>query len=38
MKLERPLVYDPIKKIVTGDSEATALLQRNYRTGWEHPF
>ena len=38
MKLERPLVYDPIKKIVSGDSEATALLQRSYRTGWKHPY
>jgi predicted dehydrogenase len=36
-KLGRPLVYDPVKKIVTGDKEATKLLRRAYRKGWIHP-
>jgi predicted dehydrogenase len=34
----RPLTYDPIKKEVTGDAEATALLQRKYRAPWVHPL
>jgi predicted dehydrogenase len=33
----RPLVYDPQKRIITGDPAATALLQRPYRGPWEHP-
>lgn len=33
----RPLIYDPQKKIITGDPAATALLQRPYRGPWEHP-
>ncbi len=37
MKTGRSLVYDPIKRIVTGDQEATQLLQRNYRQPWVHP-
>ena len=38
MKLGRPLVYDPLKKIIVGDAEATAMLSRNYRAPWVHPF
>ena len=38
MELERPLVYDPIKRIVKNDAEASALLQRPYREGWKHPL
>ena len=34
----RPLIYDPVKKEVTGDAEATALLQRKYRSPWVHPL
>jgi predicted dehydrogenase len=34
----RPLVYDPKKHEVVGDTEATALLQRPYRTGYTHPL
>ena len=34
----RPLIYDPVKKEVTGDAEATALLQRKYREPWIHPI
>lgn len=37
MKLGRPLVYDPVKKIIVGDEEATRLLQRPYRSPWVHP-
>lgn len=37
MKLGRPLSYDPIKKEITGDAEATKLLQREYRQPWLHP-
>ena len=37
MKLERPLVYDPKSISIINDPEATKLLQRAYREGWEHP-
>lgn len=37
MQLGRPLSYDPLKKEVTGDPEATRLLQRPYREPWVHP-
>jgi predicted dehydrogenase len=37
MQLNRPLVYDPKKREVVGDAEATALLQRKYRAPWIHP-
>jgi predicted dehydrogenase len=37
MQLKRPLHYDPVKRIVTGDDEATALLKRQYRDGYVHP-
>lgn len=37
MKTGRPLVYDPKKREVTGDPEATKLLQRAYRGPWVHP-
>jgi predicted dehydrogenase len=33
----RPLVYDPKKRKVVGDKQATALLRRKYRKGWVHP-
>lgn len=38
MKLGRPLQYDPINKIIKNDSEATALLKREYRSPWMHPW
>jgi hypothetical protein len=38
MALGRPLSYDPVTKTVVNDPEATALLQRNYRKGWVHPY
>jgi predicted dehydrogenase len=34
----RPLIYDPEKREVTGDAEATQLLQRTYRQPWVHPL
>lgn len=34
----RHLIYDPVKKEVVGDAEATKLLQRNYRSPWVHPL
>lgn len=33
----RPLVYDPAKREVANDPEATRLLQRSYRKPWIHP-
>ena len=37
MQLGRPLTYDPKTRTVVGDSEATKLLQRQYRAPWKHP-
>ena len=37
MKLGRPLAYDPARRIVPGDAEATKLLRRPYRGPWQHP-
>lgn len=37
MKLQRPLAYDPERKIVVDDPEATRLLARPYRGPWVHP-
>lgn len=34
----RPLIYDPVKREVVGDAEATKLLQRKYRSSWIHPL
>jgi len=33
----RPLSYDPLKREIIGDPEATKLLQRPYRKPWVHP-
>jgi predicted dehydrogenase len=38
MHTGRPLTYDPKQRIVVGDKEATALLQRPYRAPWKHPI
>jgi predicted dehydrogenase len=38
MQVGRPLVYDPVKRQVVGDAEATQLLQRPYRGPWKHPY
>jgi predicted dehydrogenase len=37
MKLERPLIYDPTRKEIVGDAEATKLLARPYRAPWDRP-
>ena len=33
----RPIAYDPVMRAVKGDTEATALLRRSYRSPWIHP-
>jgi hypothetical protein len=33
----RPLTYDPAKREVAGDAEATRLLRKPYREMWKHP-
>ena len=38
MQLNRPVQYDPHRKICIGDPEATALLRRPYRAPWQHPY
>ncbi len=37
MKLGRPLSYDPAKREIAGDAEATKLLRRPYRAPWQRP-
>lgn len=37
MALGRPLVYDPERRIVVNDEEATRLLRRPYRAPFQHP-
>jgi predicted dehydrogenase len=37
MQTGRAVVYDPLKREIKGDPEATALLQRAYRSPWVHP-
>ncbi|WP_373519359.1 Gfo/Idh/MocA family protein [Pricia sp.] len=37
MELKRPVVYNQESMTVLDDPEATKLLQRGYREGWEHP-
>ncbi len=37
MQVGRALTYDPVKREVVGDPEATKLLRRPYRAPWEHP-
>lgn len=37
MKVGRVLEYDPVKRLVVNDPEATQLLKRNYRGPWIHP-
>jgi hypothetical protein len=38
MQVGRTLTYDPKKREVVGDPEATRLLQRPYRQPWKHPL
>ena len=37
MQLGRPLTYDPARRQVVGDEQATGLLRRPYRGPWKHP-
>ena len=37
MDLGRPVVYDPKKRAVVDDREATKRLRREYRKPWKHP-
>ena len=37
MDLGRPVVYDPQKRVVVSDLEATKRLRRPYRAPWQHP-
>jgi predicted dehydrogenase len=37
LELGRTLRYDPARRIVKGDAEATARLRRPYRAPWVHP-
>ena len=37
MEVKRPLIYDPKNFVVVNDLEATKLLQRHYRSPYEHP-
>lgn len=37
MKTNRTLSYDPSKRVVRNDAEATKLLQRAYRSPWKRP-
>lgn len=37
MQLGRPLRYDPVRREVAGDAEATKLLARPYRGPWRRP-
>jgi predicted dehydrogenase len=37
MELGRPLAYDPKKRVVLNDSDATKHLRREYRKPWKHP-
>jgi hypothetical protein len=37
MQVGRALTYDPVRREVVGDQQATALLRRSYRAPWRHP-
>jgi len=37
MEIGRPVVYDPKKRVVVGDHDATKRLRREYRKPWRHP-
>ena len=37
MKIGRPVVYDPERRMIPDDPQANALLQRPYRQPWQHP-
>jgi predicted dehydrogenase len=37
MKTGRPIIYDPNKHEIVGDTDANAMLRRPYRAPWTHP-
>ena len=37
MEIDRPIAYDPTKRVVADDREATKRLRREYRKPWQHP-
>jgi predicted dehydrogenase len=37
METGRPVVYDPKKRVVVGDREATRMLRKPYRSPWKYP-
>lgn len=37
LELGRPVSYDPRRRVVTGDREATRRLLKPYRRPWKHP-
>ncbi|HMO64678.1 MAG TPA: gfo/Idh/MocA family oxidoreductase, partial [Verrucomicrobiota bacterium] len=37
LELGRPVSYDPRRRVVTGDREATRMLLKPYRRPWKHP-
>ena len=37
MEIGRPIVYDPQKRLVVNDDDATRRLRRDYRGPWIHP-
>jgi hypothetical protein len=37
MKTGRPVVYDPKKRVVVGDRDATRMLRKPYRSPWKYP-
>jgi hypothetical protein len=37
MEIGRPIVYDPKKRLVVDDHEATKRLRRAYRAPWKYP-
>ena len=37
MEIGRPIVYDPKKRVVVNDGDATKRLRREYRKPWKHP-
>jgi hypothetical protein len=38
MLIGRSISYDPQSKTVPGDDDATALLERPYRSPWQRPL
>ncbi|MFC4097328.1 Gfo/Idh/MocA family protein [Euzebyella saccharophila] len=37
LAIQRPLTYSQGKQLILNDPEATKMLKRSYREGWQHP-